>query len=113
MRISPLVRMSRSGSGKRAVAEVIGDGGLVDRLRVDLAGAGRARDAACRLDDVLAPAIADAQTDREARVGARQLDHLLELTPHRIGQARHVADGEHAHLILHQLAHFAAQVAQE
>src|SRR5215472_1749895 len=99
--------------GKARGAEVGGHGRLVDGVRVQLAGAHGARDATRGLDDVLAAAVTDAQADRQSRVGAGQLDDALELASHRFGQAAGVADGEHPHLVLHELLHLGAQVAQQ
>src|SRR5262245_8383359 len=101
------------GIRKAGGAEVRGERRLVDRLRVEPAVARGAGDAARRRDDVLAAPVTDAQTDVEAAIVARALDHAVELVSDRIGQAVHVADSVHAHLVLHELVHLGAQIAQQ
>ena len=112
-RRSPLVRITRSGSGRALVNRRDGKQFRRDGLRIQPAFGGGARQFAGGGGDFFLAAIIEGEGQIEAGVvgGAAFgiLDHLLDVA----GDPAAMADDAHADVALDQLVHVAAEIGAE
>ena len=99
MRISPPVRMKRSGSGAKDSAMWRDSHCLVEHLRLHALGQG----AAAGLHHVPAAAVVEGHRQRDAVVVLGQLLGVLPGAPQLVGDGRAVADDADAHAVAGQL----------
>ena len=110
MRCSPLVRISRSGSGMPAVLRHWPKQLLVDRRGVELARLHLARQPARRLGDLASAAIVQRHDDDDPLVVAAQRLGFLDQLADVVGQAGAVADHPQLDAVAAQLVELAAEI---
>ena len=107
------MRITRSGSGKRAGEQAGGEQFGGDGFGIEPAFGGGARQFAGGIGDLFLAAIVEGEGEIEALVvdgaGFGILDHLLDVA----GDAAAMADDAHARAFVHQLVHVAAEEGAE